>query len=221
MDVLDQYQVILGRKFSPLPSSACLTHLGMHTPSAVTTACWLFVLTQCVDALAAYEWLLCYLCVESHRKVQSEMAAKDVSSEGSIMRVAACVECVCVCVGSLQNAFMAREDSQVYFCHTLSLVFMEVGHYTSDPPSLSILIPPPSSSPHLSLSLNYSLPLFQYLTVKWFSEFVEDTPAEGGLQSVLRRLAGLYSVWCLHKHVAVLYQGEPVVCACAYNFCFL
>lgn len=30
---------------------------------------------------------------------------------------------------------------------------------------------------------------------------------EGGLQPVLCRLAGLYAVWCLHRHSALLYQG--------------
>ena len=48
----------------------------------------------------------------------------------------------------------------------------------------------------------------QYLAMKWFSEFVEDAgQEEGGLQPVLHRIAGLYGVWCLHRHSALLYQG--------------
>lgn len=48
----------------------------------------------------------------------------------------------------------------------------------------------------------------QYLVVKWFSVFVEEAMKEGGgLQPVLCKLAGLYAVWCLHRHSALLYQG--------------
>lgn len=142
--------MILGRRFSPLPSSACLTHLGMHTPSAVTTASWLFVLTQCVDALAAYEWLLCYLCVESHRKVQSEMAAKDVSSEGSIMRVAACVECVCVLVLCRMHSWperTARSTSATLsvWCSWRLVITL-----------LTLLLSPSSSLPHPHLPISLS-----------------------------------------------------------------
>lgn len=44
--------------------------------------------------------------------------------------------------------------------------------------------------------------------MKWFSEFVEEAmQEEGGLQPVLHRLAGLYGVWCLQRHSALLYQG--------------
>ena len=51
----------------------------------------------------------------------------------------------------------------------------------------------------------------QYLVVKWFSVFVEEAMKEGGgLQPVLCRLAGLYAVWCLHRHSALLYQGMRV-----------
>ena len=32
----------------------------------------------CVDALAAYEWLFCYLWVESKRKLDSELATGKV-----------------------------------------------------------------------------------------------------------------------------------------------
>ena len=71
-----------------------------------------------------------------------------------------------------QNGFIAREESQVFYSHTLSLVFLE------------------------------------YLVVRWFAEFVEGVRQEGGgLYSVLCRLANLYSVWCLHKHSALLYEG--------------
>ena len=72
-----------------------------------------------------------------------------------------------------QNGFIAREESQVFYSHTLSLVFLE------------------------------------YLVVRWSAEFVEDArQEEGGLYSVLCRLAGLYGVWCLHRHSALLYQGR-------------
>ena len=64
-----------------------------------------------------------------------------------------------------------------------------------------------------------SLVFLEYLVLKWFREFVEDSRQEGeGLYSVLSRLEGLYGVWCLHRHSALLYQGLCyilcAVCVC-------
>lgn len=53
-----------------------------------------------------------------------------------------------------------------------------------------------------------SLVFLEYLVMRWFAEFVEGAREEGaGLYSVLGRLAGLYGVWCLHRHSALLYEG--------------
>ena len=44
--------------------------------------------------------------------------------------------------------------------------------------------------------------------MKWFAEFVEEArQEEGNLHPVLCKLAGLYGVWRLHSHSALLYQG--------------
>ncbi|CAI8050684.1 Peroxisomal acyl-coenzyme A oxidase 3 [Geodia barretti] len=126
VDILDSYQTVLRRRFSPPSTTSHLTH---------------------TDVLPVYEWLVCHLCVESHHRLEQELSRK-------------------------KNGFIAREESQVFYSHTLSLVFLE------------------------------------YLVVRWFAEFVEGARQEGGgLYSVLCRLGNLYSVWCLHKHSAVLYEG--------------
>lgn len=60
--------------------------------------------TQCVVCAAlvrAYQWLVCYLLEESDRKVQEETAKG-------------------------KSAFGTRNDSQVYYCRTLAIAFMEV-----------------------------------------------------------------------------------------------
>ena len=118
--------------------------------------------------------------------------------------------CVCVCVLSAECIHGQGGQPGLLLPHPQSGVlggWSSSSHLLLSFPFPTLLLPlhPPISPSH---------PLSQYLTVKWFSEFVEDTPTEGGLQSVLRRLAGLYSIWCLHKHVAVLYQGGSVVCVC-------
>lgn len=90
---------------------------------------------------------------------------------------------------------MAREDSQVFYCHTLSLVYIEVDGIIND----------------IVCSVLYLTHCWyiQYLVMKWFNEFVEDArQEEEGLHAVLVKLAGLYGVWCLEKHSGLLYQGR-------------
>ncbi|XP_019854129.1 PREDICTED: peroxisomal acyl-coenzyme A oxidase 3-like [Amphimedon queenslandica] len=52
------------------------------------------------DVLHSYEWLVCYLLVESSQKVRQEEF-------------------------KTKSDFWAKENSQVYYCHTLSLAFTE------------------------------------------------------------------------------------------------
>eukprot|EP00731_Ephydatia_muelleri_P022450 Em0015g33a len=52
------------------------------------------------DTIGIFEWLLCYLCTESFMKLQTEL------SNG-------------------KDGFIAREDCQVYHCHTLAQVYTE------------------------------------------------------------------------------------------------
>ena len=52
-------------------------------------------------AVSAYKWLVCYLLEESAAKYQAQL-------------------------NSGKSAFAARNDSQAYYCRSLSLVFIEV-----------------------------------------------------------------------------------------------
>ena len=78
VDVLDNYQLVLGKTFRPL-SMKTLTYK---------------------DALEMFEWLFCDLWANSCRKVRAEMART-------------------------RNEFWAKENSLVYACHTLALVYAE------------------------------------------------------------------------------------------------
>ena len=55
------------------------------------------------DAISAYEWLVCYLLHESDNKLKEELK-------------------------SGKDNFTARNDSQVYYCRTLSIAYIEVSH---------------------------------------------------------------------------------------------
>lgn len=76
VDILDQYQAVLQRRFRPNSATESLTHTGTHAQqeSSLTLS-----IVFGADVLAAYEWLLCYLCVESHHKVEQELSIKKVS----------------------------------------------------------------------------------------------------------------------------------------------
>ncbi|XP_065054901.1 peroxisomal acyl-coenzyme A oxidase 3-like [Rhopilema esculentum] len=50
--------------------------------------------------LAAYDWLVCYLLAESHRKYNEQLAMQ-------------------------KDKFTAKNDSQVYYCRTLAMAFIE------------------------------------------------------------------------------------------------
>lgn len=56
------------------------------------------------DALASFRWLVCYLLVESSKKLQREL-------------------------NSGKGSFDARNDSQVYYCRSLAIAFIEVGGF--------------------------------------------------------------------------------------------
>ena len=90
-----------------------------------------------IDALSAYEWLLCYLWVESKQKLERERASGKVHVYEVYMHILlymivyACrLLCSMVTFNCLlfffKAEFFAKEDSMVYYSHSLALVFMEV-----------------------------------------------------------------------------------------------
>lgn len=100
VDILDQYQTVLQRRFRPKSTATSLTYTGtLCTQGSLLSShvCCVDMCTHgrvfpvifflCVvllywygaDVLAAYEWLVCYLCVESHHKLEQELAIKKVS----------------------------------------------------------------------------------------------------------------------------------------------
>jgi len=106
--------------------------------------------------LKAYQWLVCYLTESTVDRLKVHQA------QG-------------------KDAFTAKNESQVFFARTLSIVFVE--HY-----------------------------------ILWkFSERVDSQAHDPSIQEVLRKLAALYGVWSLERHLATLYQGgyasgcQPVV----------
>lgn len=78
VDILNDYQRVLGRQFS---GQGLLTYLGQLACGvrvrARVCAC-LMVSCLSTDALQAYEWAFCYLWVESQRKLTSELASGKV-----------------------------------------------------------------------------------------------------------------------------------------------
>lgn len=103
VDFLEAYPEILGQRFSCPSINSCLD-------SSVP--------------LAAYEWLVCYLLLESYQKLNEEKR-------------------------SGRNDFEARNNSQVYYCRPLALAFLELTvvrrfheytHQSSVPPPLRAIL---------------------------------------------------------------------------------
>ena len=144
-----------------------------------------------IDVLAVYEWLLCYLCVESHRKVQRELYRKKVSTLHGSPRNETRQVSVSYRMGS--------RPERTARCSTVTpsaLSFWRCTHTHCHYYTLCHSLLTPSSW------------CIQYLVVKWFSEFVEEAREEGGgIHPVLCRLAALYGVWSLHRHSTLLYEG--------------
>uniref|UniRef100_A0A8P0T461 Acyl-coenzyme A oxidase n=1 Tax=Canis lupus familiaris TaxID=9615 RepID=A0A8P0T461_CANLF len=112
VDFLEAYPEILGQRFSCPSINSCLD-------SSVP--------------LAAYEWLVCYLLLESYQKLNEEKR-------------------------SGRNDFEARNNSQVYYCRPLALAFLELTvvrrfhEYTHQPS-----VPPPLRAILGRLSALYAL----------------------------------------------------------------
>uniref|UniRef100_A0A8C6TAA0 Acyl-coenzyme A oxidase n=1 Tax=Neogobius melanostomus TaxID=47308 RepID=A0A8C6TAA0_9GOBI len=97
----------------------------------------------CMDSavsVAAYKWLVCFLLDGSYIRLQQQRSMG-------------------------KDEFEARNNSQVYYCHSLSMAYIELT----------------------------CLQRFDELTR------AEDTPAD--LRAVLRKLCGLYGLWCLSNHM--------------------
>lgn len=101
-------------------------------------------------ALHAYRWLACKLSLDSRDKLESEF------NRG-------------------KELFAASNDSQVYYCRTLSLAYIE----------LTVL--------------------------GYFCDFLfeqqKSTTGNEELLSVLLKMAGLFGLWSIEKHMVMLYQG--------------
>lgn len=101
-------------------------------------------------SLHAYRWLVCKLSVDSSAKLQNEL---DCGKE----------------------MFTANNDSQVYYCRTLALAYIE----------LTIL--------------------------SRFCDFLfgqqKNTTGNEELLSVLLKIASLFGLWSIEKHMVTLYQG--------------
>uniref|UniRef100_A0A8C0LZ75 Acyl-coenzyme A oxidase n=1 Tax=Canis lupus familiaris TaxID=9615 RepID=A0A8C0LZ75_CANLF len=126
VDFLEAYPEILGQRFSCPSINSCLD-------SSVP--------------LAAYEWLVCYLLLESYQKLNEEKR-------------------------SGRNDFEARNNSQVYYCRPLALAFLELTvvrrfhEYTHQPS-----VPPPLRAILGRLSALYALwTLSQHMALLYQAE---------------------------------------------------
>ncbi|XP_074641491.1 peroxisomal acyl-coenzyme A oxidase 3-like [Tubulanus polymorphus] len=52
-----------------------------------------------------------------------------------------------------------------------------------------------------------ALVFIEQIVITRFHHFVQGEGVPRGLQTVLRRLSDLFAIWCLEKHIAVLYEG--------------
>ncbi|XP_067945679.1 peroxisomal acyl-coenzyme A oxidase 3-like [Watersipora subatra] len=97
-------------------------------------------------ALDAYKWLVCFLFEESKERL--EVQEKE-----------------------MKCSFTSRNNSQVYYCRSLALAFIEL------------------------------------VVIERFYNEVESETTPKDLKPVLGKLAALYSLWSLERHLGTLYQG--------------
>ena len=72
-----------------------------------------------IDVLTVYEWLMCYLCIESHKKVDQEMIKKKVSSTTAMWHNTLCLHSIwAVCIALILTSISSVNDD------TLDLIMM-------------------------------------------------------------------------------------------------
>ena len=89
---------------NPRPLQSC-TNITFAIIRMRAVKCNVIIFACVVDAISAYEWLVCYLLRESNNKLKEELR------QG-------------------KDGFTARNDSQVYYCRTLSIAFIEVSYWS-------------------------------------------------------------------------------------------
>ena len=82
VDFIDNYESIVRRRYAPPPNTQRMTLAGRRTTMLILASC------VCVstDVLSGYEWLVCYLLLQSFRKIER------LRSTGKV-----CLPTVCTC----------------------------------------------------------------------------------------------------------------------------
>ena len=84
IDILNQYDTVLRRTFTPRLGTGLLTFKGMfECQRGFRETALVYCVLISADILPVYEWLFCYLWVESRKKFDHELHAGKVCILGS------------------------------------------------------------------------------------------------------------------------------------------